>query len=167
MSSEESTTNRIDSNSSASPDPVRCVKGCGFFGNSSTANMCSSCFKKYGGEVPVAHNGIVPPSHPSSDPTLATIKTAALEPVTPSSSTSETTTIPITPRKVQENKNRCWQCKKKVGFTGVECKCGYVFCGDHRVADSHNCDFDYKTRNKTLLVAAHPTITAAKLVEKL
>lgn len=30
---------------------------------------------------------------------------------------------------------RCGQCKKKVGLTGFDCRCGIVFCGMHRYAD--------------------------------
>lgn len=30
---------------------------------------------------------------------------------------------------------RCGQCKKKVGLTGFDCRCGHVFCGVHRYAD--------------------------------
>lgn len=39
---------------------------------------------------------------------------------------------------VQVNKSKCWSCKKKVGLTGFECKCAYVFCAAHRHADTHN-----------------------------
>ena len=34
----------------------------------------------------------------------------------------------------QKNKTRCWTCKKKVGLTGFECRCSYVFCGKVRCA---------------------------------
>ena len=37
--------------------------------------------------------------------------------------------------KTQRNRGRCWSCKKKVGLTGFECRCGFVYCGVHRYAD--------------------------------
>lgn len=48
-------------------------------------------------------------------------------------------------RKVQKKRNRCWQCRKKVGLTGIECRCGYVFCATCRHAEAHGCDADYRT----------------------
>lgn len=90
-------------------------------------------------------------------------------------------------KQVQRNRGRCWTCKKKVGLTGFECQCSYVFCGkvrgdlpvkqarvvlfvlpwhawrcthdvvlvvyarpQHRYADEHACDFDYKTMERGL-----------------
>jgi len=47
-------------------------------------------------------------------------------------------------RKVQKNRMRCFECRKKVGLTGIECSCGYVFCGVHRYPEDHSCDFDFK-----------------------
>ena len=29
-------------------------------------------------------------------------------------------------------KNRCQECRKKVGLTGFPCRCGGLFCGLHR-----------------------------------
>jgi hypothetical protein len=66
-------------------------------------------------------------------------------------------------RPVQKNKGRCFKCKKKIGFTGCECRCGYVFCGDHRYADAHSCDFDYKHLKKEILTEANPVIMAKKV----
>ena len=52
---------------------------------------------------------------------------------------------------VQENKKRCFDCKKKIGFLGIECKCGYVFCNSHRLPEEHSCDFDFETVGKEKL----------------
>lgn len=52
---------------------------------------------------------------------------------------------PVEPvRKVQKNRMRCFSCRKKVGLTGTECRCGYVFCGEHRYPEEHKCDFDFQ-----------------------
>jgi hypothetical protein len=67
---------------------------------------------------------------------------------------------------VQVNRTRCWSCRKKVGLTGFECRCGYVFCGSHRFADKHECSFDYKKQGRELLEKNNPMVVAPK-VEKL
>jgi len=59
------------------------------------------------------------------------------------SATSTTTSTPKTASKAK--KRRCGMCKKKIGLTGFECKCGNLYCAIHRYADVHNCTFDYKT----------------------
>jgi hypothetical protein len=66
-------------------------------------------------------------------------------------------------RKVQKNKSRCFQCKKKVGLTGFECKCGYTFCSGHRHSDQHKCDYDYKTEALDKLARENPVVVAAKM----
>eukprot|EP00183_Erythrolobus_madagascarensis_P000374 CAMPEP_0185847858 /NCGR_PEP_ID=MMETSP1354-20130828/2957_1 /TAXON_ID=708628 /ORGANISM="Erythrolobus madagascarensis, Strain CCMP3276" /LENGTH=233 /DNA_ID=CAMNT_0028548191 /DNA_START=118 /DNA_END=819 /DNA_ORIENTATION=- len=66
-------------------------------------------------------------------------------------------------RKVQKNKGRCFECRKKVGLTGFTCRCGYVFCGEHRYADQHACTFDYKSQAKELLTKANPVVVASKV----
>ncbi len=55
------------------------------------------------------------------------------------------------PRLQQTNKTRCWQCKRKVGILGIQCKCGFLFCGIHRYADEHKCAFDHKGTHKRQL----------------
>lgn len=52
---------------------------------------------------------------------------------------------------VQKNRKRCFQCNKKVGFTGIECRCGFVYCSQHRYPDSHSCTYDFKTHDRANL----------------
>ena len=68
---------------------------------------------------------------------------------------------PELPRK-QTNTNRCWTCNKKVGLLGFKCKCEYVFCGEHRLAEAHECDFDFKASGTQLLAKQNPTIAPSK-----
>ena len=51
----------------------------------------------------------------------------------------------------KKKKNRCLICKKKVGLTGFSCQCGGLFCGAHRMATAHSCQFDHAGRNRQLL----------------
>ena len=50
----------------------------------------------------------------------------------------------------------------QIGLTGFKCRCGYVFCGSHRLAEAHECDFDYKTAGRDNLAKANPLIQVRK-----
>ena len=79
--------------------------------------------------------------------------------ITPVQNSVQTT--PLHP--VQKNTSRCWQCKKKVGLTPIECRCNYVFCMTHRDPESHNCTFDYKELGKEELREKNPQVIADKI----
>lgn len=66
-------------------------------------------------------------------------------------------------RKAQKNKSRCFLCKKKVGLLGFPCRCEYVFCGEHRFEDQHECDFDFKIEGLKQLKKDNPAVIAKKL----
>lgn len=67
------------------------------------------------------------------------------------------------PRRVQKHTNRCFSCSKKVGLTGFKCRCGYVFCGPHRLAEAHACDYDYRATGRAHLAKANPLIQADRV----
>lgn len=67
------------------------------------------------------------------------------------------------PRRVQKNTNRCFSCNKKIGLTGFKCRCGFVFCGPHRLAEAHDCDFDYKGAGRESLAKANPLVQADRV----
>ncbi|CAJ0922041.1 unnamed protein product [Ranitomeya imitator] len=76
-------------------------------------------------------------------------KTESSEPVVtqPSPSVSQPSTSQNeekTPELPKPKKNRCFMCRKKIGLTGFDCRCGNLFCGLHRYSDKHNCPYDYK-----------------------
>lgn len=52
---------------------------------------------------------------------------------------------------VQKNKNKCFQCKKKVGFLGFECKCAFIFCAGCRFPSDHHCTFNFRDRDRAYL----------------
>ena len=129
-------------------------------------------------------------------PTLASATATHVTPprATSSLATAVETSAPATPavdetgRKVQKNRNRCFvdTCRKKLEYTGFECRCGYVFCSAHRYADEvcaeymhcsclrrgwlftfvmvlqHNCTHDHKAESATLLKKANPKVVADK-----
>lgn len=63
--------------------------------------------------------------------------------------------------------NRCFSCKKRVGLTGVKCRCGNTFCFLHRYSDEHNCPYDYKTAGRDGIAQANPVVKAAKVQNKI
>lgn len=66
-------------------------------------------------------------------------------------------------KKVQKNRKRCFDCKKKVGYTGFECRCGFVYCGSHRMPEDHACEFDHKALGRANLAKAAHKVEASKL----
>jgi hypothetical protein len=59
--------------------------------------------------------------------------------------------------------NRCFTCKKRVGLTGFECRCGNLFCSSHRYSDKHSCTFDYKMAGRDAISKANPVVKADKV----
>ena len=51
----------------------------------------------------------------------------------------------------------------QVGLTGFKCRCDYIFCGAHRLAEAHDCSFNYKQMERQRLAQNNPLIQAAKM----
>lgn len=66
----------------------------------------------------------------------------------------------------KSKRNRCYTCKKKVGLTGFECRCGGTFCSIHRYSDKHGCQFDYKEHGADHIRKTNPLVVSSK-VQKL
>jgi len=62
-----------------------------------------------------------------------------------------------------KRRNRCYTCRKKVGLTGFECRCGGLFCGLHRYSDKHNCTYDYKADGREQIAKANPVVVGEKV----
>lgn len=62
------------------------------------------------------------------------------------------------------NTKRCNTCSKKTGLTGFTCRCGLLFCGQHRYPDEHKCTYDYMANDKKIL---EKTLVIGKLSQKL
>ncbi|XP_036399641.1 AN1-type zinc finger protein 6 [Megalops cyprinoides] len=67
------------------------------------------------------------------------------------------------PDKPKQKKNRCFLCRKKVGLTGFDCRCGNVFCGMHRYSDIHSCTFDYKADAAEKIRKENPVVVGEKI----
>ncbi|KAM6975231.1 AN1-type zinc finger protein 5b [Tautogolabrus adspersus] len=78
----------------------------------------------------------------------------------PSTAGSEESKAPEPPK---PKKNRCFLCRKKVGLTGFDCRCGNIFCGIHRYSDKHNCPYDYKAEAADKIRKENPVVVADKI----
>ncbi|XP_058639391.1 AN1-type zinc finger protein 6 isoform X2 [Onychostoma macrolepis] len=67
------------------------------------------------------------------------------------------------PEQSRPKKNRCFTCRKKVGLTGFDCRCGHLFCSIHRYSDVHNCSFDYKADAAEKIRKENPLIVGEKI----
>jgi len=172
--------------------PQLCKGNCGFFGSQETRGWCSVCFKKEvkeesqdvkKDETPVASRDMSDsPTAPMTDAMADLMKPevqvpevkAEVEEKSPESPKIPKRESPIaqedekspvtTPAKKQ--KKKCGVCKKKLGLTGFECRCGFFYCGIHRYSDKHNCTFDYKTVGREQIAAANQACVGEK-VQKL
>ncbi|XP_028658181.1 AN1-type zinc finger protein 5a [Erpetoichthys calabaricus] len=105
----------------------------------------------------------------SNEDKVTTPKTEATEPVVtqPTASTSHPCASgseePKAPELPKTKKNRCFMCRKKVGLTGFDCRCGNLFCGLHRYSDKHNCPYDYKAEAAAKIRKENPVVVADKI----
>lgn len=154
--------------------PILCINNCGFFGRAATMNMCSKCYKDMRLKQEQAElaassiDSIVNGSSSSNgkEPVVAGVvdvqagqvetKVIKTEPASDSSSSKFF-------ENVKQGPNRCTTCRKRVGLTGFNCKCGHLFCSSHRYSDKHDCPFDYRTAGRDAIAKANPVVKAEKL----
>ncbi|KVH94736.1 zinc finger A20 and AN1 domain-containing stress-associated protein 4 [Cynara cardunculus var. scolymus] len=159
----------------AAPEgPILCINNCGFFGSAATMNMCSKCHKEM--ILKQEHAKLAASSFENivngggSEDVVATeaIKAAAAAPVElkmvptqarPDDSSSQQ----VVEAKVKEGPSRCMTCRKRVGLTGFNCRCGNLFCSAHRYSDKHECPFDYRSAGRDAIAKANPVVKAEKL----
>lgn len=160
MSFKENTT--IDSDKIDTAVPCE-GNNCNFWGKRSSQNLCSQCFKeKVSLRVDSDSNKSALKDIPNSSVNLedrAPEKESTESKDIISSSAEVAKSKPIVKPKLQKDTRRCFQCSKFIGFRGIKCKCGFVFCGSHRIPEEHTCSFDFEEAarakfNKTKTEAA-------------
>eukprot|EP00916_Digyalum_oweni_P006173 GHVL01010661.1.p1 GENE.GHVL01010661.1~~GHVL01010661.1.p1 ORF type:complete len:189 (+),score=24.77 GHVL01010661.1:174-740(+) len=170
--------------------PTMCANNCGFYGNPANKNLCSKCFTALVSAQQIKETSSKPAPDAASTITASTDQTSSTLAAASSSNVSaspcpptisvkqvqqpeETNSAaapdisiqePATSEKPQQiQKNKCWDCKKKVGLLGFTCRCGYVYCADHRYPEDHCCDFDHKAFGREELSKANPGVVGKKV----
>lgn len=161
---------------------------CSFFGSSATEGYCSQCYSKeqMRRKQSVSDNAnlIIPKQEEIKTPAPETEKTPEPTPemensvfetspqpkiakLEASNTTISNTTISNTtiskPKKAK--KAKCGVCKKKLGLTGFDCRCGGLFCSTHRYSDKHECGFDWEKLGKEQLRKANPVVSEDKITK--
>ncbi|KAG8057185.1 hypothetical protein GUJ93_ZPchr0002g23004 [Zizania palustris] len=151
------------------PKITLCANSCGFPGNPATQNMCQNCFLAASASASSPLPGLSPvldkprPAAPLVEPPPAAEQLASPA-VDLSAPASETKAAPPKTSSSSSSVNRCSRCRKRVGLTGFRCRCGYLFCGEHRYSDRHGCSYDYKTAARDAIARDNPVVRAAKIV---
>ncbi|XP_022756764.1 zinc finger A20 and AN1 domain-containing stress-associated protein 5-like [Durio zibethinus] len=171
-----------------------CINNCGVTGNPATNNMCQKCFNATtatsSSSSSSTTNTISSPS-PTGDATSggasilkfsddqSSISTPSRSQENRSDSAPTTTAATTTnswitssnrsgsdPAAAAEKKvvNRCSGCRKRVGLTGFRCRCGELFCAEHRYSDRHDCSYDYKAAGRDAIARENPVVKAAKII---
>lgn len=164
-----------DTGCQASEGPVLCVNNCGFFGSATTLNMCSKCHK----EMILKHEqtklavasieNIVNGSSSTNEkePCVTVDVNVHNKPIDfsifPGQVCSSFSFGQSSEVKAKEGPNRCTSCRKRVGLTGFNCKCGNLYCAMHRYSDKHDCPFDYRSASREAIATANPVVKAEKL----
>ncbi|XP_011188736.1 serine-rich adhesin for platelets isoform X1 [Zeugodacus cucurbitae] len=63
----------------------------------------------------------------------------------------------------KKKKNRCAECRKKVGLTGFQCRCGGLYCAVHRYSDKHDCTFNYREHGAQEIRRNNPVVVGEKI----
>lgn len=119
------------------------------------------------GSLPNVNTGLptVPRSLVSKDKDSAAADESGkcgLEGATAAISLDDATDHSETPKE-KVKKKRCDTCKKRVGLTGFDCRCGGHFCSIHRYSDTHGCSFDYHELAQAEIRKHNPVVAAEKV----
>ncbi|KAI5081443.1 hypothetical protein GOP47_0004626 [Adiantum capillus-veneris] len=152
--------------------PMLCSNNCGFFGSSTTLNLCSQCYRdvllKQAKVAEVAAAMSAVHAHPllENEPhqqAEISVETASSKGAISEAGATSSEGAKSLAEQPSQKPNRCLTCNKRVGLTGFKCRCGGLFCSLHRYNDKHDCTFDYKAAAQNSIRKANPVVRADKL----
>ncbi|GIY74395.1 zinc finger A20 and AN1 domain-containing stress-associated protein 6 [Caerostris extrusa] len=76
---------------------------------------------------------------------------------------SSTSQLKIKSDVARHTKRKCFVCNKKLGLTAITCRCGGLYCSQHRYDKEHNCTFDYRSLGAEEIRKNNPLIVAEKI----
>ncbi|KAI9564343.1 hypothetical protein GHT06_008081 [Daphnia sinensis] len=130
------------------------------------ASNSSTSLITTGTSLPVASPAIPVPSSENKEVGAAT---STLSAATSSSSLSssvaegDSDAAEALDKDGKKKKNRCATCRKKVGLTGFECRCGGLYCSVHRYSDKHECSFNYRELGAEEIRRNNPVVVGQKI----
>ncbi|PHT29633.1 hypothetical protein CQW23_30791 [Capsicum baccatum] len=145
----------------APEDPVLCINDCDFFVSETTMNMCSKCqkdmilLKQEHAKLAVVSSKDVVRRRSSSDESELSLEDAAVASADLASQISQV--------KSKEGLKKCTACRKRVGLTRFNLKCGDLLFAVQHYSDKHNCPFDYRNAGQNAIAKANPIIVEEKL----
>ncbi|CAH0559322.1 unnamed protein product [Brassicogethes aeneus] len=107
-------------------------------------------------EVPEECSALVPQTTGGSTEDVAAAAAAAADPDAGNDDKDSD-------KDAKKKKNRCATCRKKVGLTGFECRCGGLFCAVHRYSDKHDCSFNYREMGAQEIRRNNPVVVGEKI----
>ncbi|XP_047591588.1 AN1-type zinc finger protein 6 isoform X2 [Lutra lutra] len=145
------------------PLPVQCADGGGPNAQCPLDSACASVQPS-----PVSNQSLLSESVASSQADSTSVDTAVPDTEELQASVSDAAQQPSEEQsksleKPKQKKNRCFMCRKKVGLTGFECRCGNVYCGVHRYSDVHNCSYNYKADAAEKIRKENPVVVGEKI----
>ncbi|KAM3258322.1 hypothetical protein ACQJBY_050219 [Aegilops geniculata] len=145
------------------PEITLCANSCGFPGNPATQNLCQNCF--LAGPASTSPSSSSSSSLPGVSASTPVVDRPRPAPVEAELARPAVDLAPATEAKpARTSVNRCSSCRKRVGLTGFRCRCGDMFCGEHRYSDRHGCSYDYKAAARDAIARDNPVVRAAKIV---
>ncbi|CAH9085536.1 unnamed protein product [Cuscuta epithymum] len=148
-----------------------CANNCGVTGNPATNNMCQKCFAAtaLSTSSSVSGSSVAIPLKFAEKPPRSTFRRSSparlvpdLNKQAPPEKTDERGDD-VSASPARREVNRCSGCRRKVGLTGFRCRCGELFCGEHRYSDRHDCSYDYKAAGRDAIAKENPVVRAAKI----
>jgi len=138
-----------------------------WYSRAATAGMCSKCYKEQVKVQTAPSPAVSAITEQKLQEGPIQVKLVTSVPHSAAAAAVADSSPSVSPSKPQVDKSRCAECKKKVGLTGIECRCGHVYCGVHRMAEKHACTFDFKSFGRKNIEKANEKVVAQSLGDKL